>query len=289
MLSSCGACNGFIPPRLTACPHCAPETVTAVAAPGLGGSAVKRLCTALMATASGGLLMTTLMACYGAPYPECEPTRDDMDGDCVPVGEDCDDEDAYVGASECQGGVGDEDCPDACSRRGDDACAVDDSQTCEAICDDLTAQSPDTVDTAILACLTTDLCEESLDACVLDALYPSPTTYTLQVTASGFGSEVEGGTLFVWTELNGETQSPGNGFTIIDGAVNFSFDVTGQVSAAPTVSWILDLDGNSRCDAEGELSGQGVAAWAGAYDAPMWSLAIDPAKDPAACPDPENP
>ena len=32
MLSSCGACNGFIPPRLTACPHCAPETVTAVAA-----------------------------------------------------------------------------------------------------------------------------------------------------------------------------------------------------------------------------------------------------------------
>ena len=102
MLSSCGACNGFIPPRLTACPHCAPETVTAVAAPGLGGSAVKRLCTALMATASGGLLMTTLMACYGAPYPppntpdECTPTETDKDGDCVDAPNDCDDSNPQI-------------------------------------------------------------------------------------------------------------------------------------------------------------------------------------------------
>ena len=99
MLDQCSACNGFLPPHTTACPHCAPLTPPR---PDATGTLAKRIRNALMTFAGGGLLMTTLMACYGAPYPppntpdECTPTETDKDGDCVDAPNDCDDSNPQI-------------------------------------------------------------------------------------------------------------------------------------------------------------------------------------------------
>ncbi|MEO1269945.1 MAG: hypothetical protein AAFX99_17805 [Myxococcota bacterium] len=98
MLTSCSTCHGFIPHEAPACPHCAPETVRTEPPRRMG--TLKKLGTVLMSMAGGGLLMTTLMACYGAPPPKpnrvCEPTQTDKDGDCMPAPDDCNDSDPTV-------------------------------------------------------------------------------------------------------------------------------------------------------------------------------------------------
>lgn len=107
MLDTCKHCEGFLPHKhLTACPHCHARLTQAT-------SPQRRLfgsfLTAAFSVAGGGLVATTLMACYGAPPPRpsdpapndpkgassaCEPSPNDQDGDCYTAQNDCDDLDS---------------------------------------------------------------------------------------------------------------------------------------------------------------------------------------------------
>lgn len=104
-LRSCASCGGFAPRAASSCPHCS-EALTPAPPSAAGASWASRLARALMTTAGGGLLMTTLMACYGAPHgawrpPEpdtkCAPSAQDKDGDCLDAATDCDDGDPLIG------------------------------------------------------------------------------------------------------------------------------------------------------------------------------------------------
>ena len=68
-LASCSSCDGLIPARARACPHCArPRSVlraTLARAAGL---------------AAGGLTAMTLMACYGGPAYSDDCVDQDQDG-----------------------------------------------------------------------------------------------------------------------------------------------------------------------------------------------------------------
>lgn len=101
-LTSCDTCDGFLPSRGAACPHCGAAALQS-ARPGIMSGLQRKLLT----VAGGGLIATTLMACYGATYGPnvrepamCGQTANDSDGDCVDASVDCDDADATVG--ECQ-------------------------------------------------------------------------------------------------------------------------------------------------------------------------------------------
>lgn len=118
MLDQCSACNGFLPSGHTACPNCGPQP----AADGVVRSVAKRV----VASATGGLVAMTLMACYGSAYvpiearpveaqpprPACEPGQADADrdGSCTPA--DCNDTDAsvYPGAPDSAGDGIDQSC-----------------------------------------------------------------------------------------------------------------------------------------------------------------------------------
>ncbi|AUX19669.1 hypothetical protein SOCEGT47_001210 [Sorangium cellulosum] len=118
-LGACPCCDGFLPPGASACPHCG-EAAAAERVP--CAQARHGVASRLLATASGGLMAVTLMACYGAP--PCDAPATDRDGDgyqatCEGFGpeEDCDDDDPNVhpGAADASGDGIDQDCS------GDDA------------------------------------------------------------------------------------------------------------------------------------------------------------------------
>lgn len=106
-LRACTHCDGFLPPAAAACPHC-DAPIRAPRQRGLLGRALG----AAFVFASGGIVATTLMACYGAPYgpPQptdqdaggtngsgaCAPGPEDQDGDCFSAELDCDDQNAEV-------------------------------------------------------------------------------------------------------------------------------------------------------------------------------------------------
>lgn len=95
-LSTCHACDGFLPPAATICPHCDTTAATSTRR-----SRFARFSRALFGMAGSGAVAVTLMACYGAgamrgryarPQPpgQCQPHTDmDHDGVCQP--EDCND------------------------------------------------------------------------------------------------------------------------------------------------------------------------------------------------------
>jgi hypothetical protein len=81
MLLTCSHCEGFVPKKASACPHCGQESLDVKANSKLS-SLVKEIATA----ATGGLVAVTLMACYGGPYePPVDNDGDGFDnysGDC---------------------------------------------------------------------------------------------------------------------------------------------------------------------------------------------------------------
>ncbi len=86
-MEQCESCQGFVPAKAHACPHCN-------AAP---PAPRDRRGTVFGAAALASLSLVTLMACYGAP--ECiDPKDDDKDGASAcpgepTISEDCDDKD----------------------------------------------------------------------------------------------------------------------------------------------------------------------------------------------------
>jgi hypothetical protein len=102
MLLSCSHCAGFVPPNLTACPHCDAKLLD-VKANSKFGSMVKTV----TAAATGGLVAVTLMACYGGPPSEFDDN--DVDGFGF---DDCNDFDATInpGASDPLGDGIDQNC-----------------------------------------------------------------------------------------------------------------------------------------------------------------------------------
>jgi Putative metal-binding motif len=87
MLLSCSHCTGFVPPNLSACPHCGAESLD-VKTTSKTGSLVKHLAN----IATGGLVAVTLMACYGGP-PDAFPADNDGDGSSF---DDCNDFDSTI-------------------------------------------------------------------------------------------------------------------------------------------------------------------------------------------------
>ncbi len=75
MLSTCSSCPGFLVDQAARCPHCGAEQKPPA---GLLSKAIK--------LASGGLMMVTLMACYGGGYDdfytECTADIDCFSGTC---------------------------------------------------------------------------------------------------------------------------------------------------------------------------------------------------------------
>jgi len=121
-LSSCTACDGFLPTAASVCPHCDNPLVTAAEQP-RRRSRFARLSRTLFSVAGGGALAVTLMACYGmSPRyrtqppqgQQCTPAMDeDSDGVCPP--EDCDNKraDVYPGAADTVGDGVDQNCDGA--------------------------------------------------------------------------------------------------------------------------------------------------------------------------------
>jgi len=105
MLLSCSHCAGFVPPNLTACPHCSAELLD-VKTTSKFGSVVK----SVTAAATGGLVAVTLMACYGGPPSQFDDN--DFDGFGF---DDCNDFDATInpGANDPLGDGIDQNCDGA--------------------------------------------------------------------------------------------------------------------------------------------------------------------------------
>ena len=85
-LIKCSACQSLLPPDQGACPHCH----TAPTPPGGFGATGKAIVGALAALAAGGVVMTTLAACYGSPtinrdgFPNLKAAADLKGPDAAP-------------------------------------------------------------------------------------------------------------------------------------------------------------------------------------------------------------
>ena len=109
-LSSCPACNGFVPPTFDTCPHCsaavqsAPPSKSQASKRGPTGRLLRNALTLV----SGGAMSMTLMACYG------QPPCDGDAGDCLvnDAGDTCADEDVDADEDGFSSACGDVDCDD---------------------------------------------------------------------------------------------------------------------------------------------------------------------------------
>ena len=101
-LSTCPACDGFVPQDMAVCPHCSTSVEIDLGSSSSMPSArspLQRLVRGALMLTSGSAFAMTLMACYGGP--PCEEA-DDADGDghydaaaCF-EGTDCDDDNPDV-------------------------------------------------------------------------------------------------------------------------------------------------------------------------------------------------
>lgn len=119
----CPSCDGFVPPRIEACPHCDAGVATRRRA------RLRRV----LEVAGGGAIAFTLMACYGAPphgwHGPADPARN-ANGDCPSVEDDLDrdgwcdadcdevDPDTFPGASDPPGDGLDQNCDGADGEAG---------------------------------------------------------------------------------------------------------------------------------------------------------------------------
>lgn len=162
-------------------------------------------------------------------------------------------------------------CTTACQKTADDTCFS--TATCTAYCQDKSGAWPPPVRGAFAACAAKNpLCYQTMDDCMLSALFPGGVAKSIQLRAQGFDAN-DGKVVHVWYDPGASTLFGGTA-TIAGGS--FAFDWQKPVETLGTIGPLLllyiDVDGNGLCDPSADLTGSQEGTWNADFVSPVWTV-----------------